>query len=100
VGMKLPLRMLLPIAWRGMQSHRIREWRVEYLIVGRCNGLQNCRELQPFCVGHLLELGNMPSRQNHDLKWPHRPVRHHGDEARVDFYQSLAQRLFHRKVGA
>jgi hypothetical protein len=27
-----------PIAWRGMQSHRVREWRIEDLIVGRCNG--------------------------------------------------------------
>ena len=45
--MKLPLRMLIPIAWRGMQSHRVREWRVEDLIVGRCNGLQNRREIQP-----------------------------------------------------
>jgi hypothetical protein len=41
--MKLPLRMLIPIAWRGMQSHRVKEWRVEDPIVGRCNGLQNRR---------------------------------------------------------
>jgi hypothetical protein len=41
--MKLPLRMLIPIAWRGMQPHRVREWRIEDLIVGPCNGSQ-----QPF----------------------------------------------------
>jgi hypothetical protein len=45
VGMKLPLMMWIPNAWRGMQSHRVREWRVEDLIVVRCNGLQNRREI-------------------------------------------------------
>jgi hypothetical protein len=44
VGTKPRLRVLIPIARRGMQPIKIRKWRVKYVIVARRNDLQNCRE--------------------------------------------------------
>src|ERR1700677_1386179 len=48
VSVKLPFWMVLSIARCGMQPHGIRKWRVEDLIVGRGNGLEDGGEVRPF----------------------------------------------------
>jgi len=66
--------MSIPIARSGMQSHRVREWRVEDLMVGRCNGLQIADRIVKFPqnpVGNPFE----PSRISRQLDTPGGPVK-------------------------
>ncbi len=96
MDVKLPLRMLVSIARRRMQSHRIRKWSIEDLIVRGGNGLQDTREVRSLRLSKTpASCCHVPSRQNHHFKRPHRPERDHRDKARVSRHNALPERLFH-----
>src|SRR5260370_14867705 len=80
---EMELRMTLAIRRLLMKPHRIREGRLEQIVVADCQSSEDVRETPLFGVVQHPEARHMPAAQDHRFERPYGPIRHKRHESIV-----------------
>src|SRR5580692_11331206 len=76
VRVEMELRMTLVIRRLLMKPHRVREGRLEQIVVANCQSSQNVGEILSLHVVEFGQARHMPAAQDHCFERPDRPIRH------------------------
>src|SRR5271165_336262 len=88
VRVEVPLRVIRPIRWRLVKSHRVREGNTENFVVRGSDSLQHRGQRASLFRGELCHISEMASAAYQSLEGPYCPEGHQRNEAFVGVRQA------------